>query len=192
MIREPDSMVTSELVITALDEYHRRSSSTYDEVLQQVSDRAAKTGDIGKLEIAALTGWKRLNASTPWMSALMSTPDADVRAVTRDTVGKATDSTVSTPEAAAAARNTLYALPGFRHGDALASAVILAAAPFRMAVYDRRAHAGLMRLGYPLRRGRGCYGRYIELIEQIRQECRSAGKVLAARDVDLAMYWLGR
>lgn len=185
-------MVTSERIVTALDEYHQDASPTYDEVLVQVAERAAGTGEMGKLDIAALTGWKRLNASTRWMNALMGTPDSDVRAATREAVANANDETLSTPGAAATARGDLAELPGFRSGDALASAVLLAAAPQRMAVYDRRAHAGLSRLGYDLTNGPGRYGRYIELIEQIRVECQSAGSELTARDVDLALYWLGR
>jgi hypothetical protein len=48
---------------------------------------------------------------------------------------------------AQAGRAALAPLPGFRTGDALASAVLTAAAPDRMAVYDWRAHTALHTLG---------------------------------------------
>lgn len=192
LIRESDSMITSERIVNALGEYRQEVSSSYDEVLAQVAQRAADVGELGKLDITALTGWKRLNASTRWMSALMSTPDSEVRTITKEAVAKANDGTCSTPAAATKARGVLAALPGFHSGDALASAVLLAAAPRRMAVYDRRAHTGLSRLGYVLTNAPGRYGRYMKVIDQIREECRSARKELTARDVDLALYWIGK
>ena len=86
----------------------------------------------------------------------------------------------------------LSPLPGSSTGDALASAVLLAAAPDRMAVYDRRAQTALQRLGLELTASPGRYGRYMGLVEQLREQAASmAGSLWKARDVDLALYWLG-
>lgn len=79
-----------------------------------------------------------------------------------------------------------------RTGDALPSALILAAAPDRMAVYDRRARKGLAKVCLPLRDGPGRYRRYMDLVEQCRVELAEQGAgIHTARDVDLALYWLG-
>jgi hypothetical protein len=44
----------------------------------------------------------------------------------------------------------LGSLPGFAQGTALASAVLTAAAPTRLAVYDKRARRGLQKAGLEL------------------------------------------
>jgi hypothetical protein len=82
----------------------------------------------------------------------------------------------------------LSPLPGCRNGDALASALLLAAAPERMAVYDRRAHIALHKLGITLNNGPGRYSRYMAIIEQIRA---SHPDGWTARDTDLALYAYG-
>lgn len=86
----------------------------------------------------------------------------------RFTVECARDTSLSRRSAAQASRAALASLPGFRTGDALASAVLTAAAPDRMAVYDRRAHNGLRTLGIPLSHAPGRYSRYIEAIDQLQ------------------------
>ncbi|RSM64908.1 hypothetical protein DMB66_18420 [Actinoplanes sp. ATCC 53533] len=154
--------------------------------------RAAEVGSLGKLDIGALTAWKRLRADTPWMGKLMSCPDREVRLHTEQAVIAARDDSKPVPEAAAAARTALTALPGFAHGDAIASAVCFAAAPLRLAVYDRRAHHGLHQLGLFLENRAGRYGRYLRLIEQCRQELADQGHVWTARQVDIALYQLGQ
>ncbi len=82
-------------------------------------------------------------------------------------------------------------LPKFDRGDALASAVCFAAAPDRLAVYDRRAHGGLSRLGLTLDNRRGRYGRYIALLGQCCQELHQSGHKFTARQVDVALYQIG-
>jgi hypothetical protein len=86
----------------------------------------------------------------------------------------------------------LTPLPGLAHGDALASAVCFAAAPHRLAVYDKRADRGLSRVGLPLDRRPGRYGRYLQLLEQCRTELAERGHSWSARQVDLALYQLGQ
>lgn len=164
----------------------------YDEVVEQVSERILASGSVGKLDIAALTAWKRLRADTIWNRALMRVPETEVRRSTEAVVAVARDLTLSVREAASAARGHLSGLPGFGTGDALASAVCFAAAPERLAVYDRRAHAGLTRLGLNLDNKPGRYGRYMELVEQCGEELSAAGTAWTARQVDLALYQLGQ
>ena len=91
-----------------------------------------------------------------------------------------------------AAKTALSMVPGMRTGDAFPSALILAAAPDRMAVYDRRARKGLAMVCLPLRDGPGRYRRYMDLLEQCRIELAEQGAgIWTAREVDLALYWLG-
>ena len=157
-----------------------------------VVGRCVETGSLGKLDIGALVFWKRLRANTPWAEHLLDKSESDVRKVTAEAVRCARDESLSVPEAATQARQELADLPGFKTGDAVASALIVAAAPDRMAVYDKNAHAGLRKLGLELSDASGRYGRYMGLIEQLRAEVNATGRSWRARDVDLALYWLGR
>ncbi len=167
-------------------------SPAYDQVLEQVSARVDTFGSLGKLDLGALTAWKRLRANTSWMAKLMALPDDDVRAHTGRAVTAARDESISVPEAASAARSALTPLPGFGHGPALASAVCFAAAPHRLAVYDSRAHRGLSRLGLELVYGHGCYGPYMALLMQCCSDLAAHGHLWTARQVDLALFQLGR
>jgi hypothetical protein len=96
-----------------------------------------------------------------------------------------------TPDAAVRAREALRRPPGCVRGSgAWPSAILLAAAPLRMAVYDRRAHAGLAALGYQV----GdwiAYGMYMATVESLRDMVLRTGRKWLARDVDLALYQLG-
>lgn len=176
---------------SARDAYMAEASTSYDEVLTEVSQRAQLTQSIGKTDIGALLIWKRLRADTPWATKLMNTPDAEVRTATSKAYHAVNDLSVPVPQAAAAGRSELSVLSGFKSGDALASALLLAAAPNRLAIYDRRALSGLKSLGLSLSSSRGRYGRYMELVESLRSLARRQGEPWLARDVDLALYWLG-
>lgn len=113
--------------------------------------------------------------------------------MTAAAVEAARDMESETPEAARRGRSILAALPGFARGDALASALLLAAAPSRMAVYDRRAQAALALLGIQLSAAPGRYGRYMALVESLRDELLvTSAHAWTARDVDLALFALGR
>jgi hypothetical protein len=113
----------------------------------------------------------------------MQTPEQTVRSATATAREAALDNTLDIQTAAARARSALAALPRFRVGDALASAVIYALAPTRMAVYDRRAQAGLERIGLVLTPKPGRYGRYRALVEQLIAESKVFGVERNARDV---------
>lgn len=176
----------------SLTHYREFGLVFYDEVVKEVSGRANVRYSLGKADIGALVVWKRLDASTRWVADLMKTSDQDVREATFAARAAAADSTLDIETAASRARSALAPLPGFRKGDALASAVIYALAPARMAVYDRRAQRGLERLGLVLTPKPGRYGRYMALVEQLMIESRTVGVDLTPRDVDLALFTLGR
>lgn len=171
--------------------YISGTSRAYDEVLMEVAARIRATGSIGKTDIGALLFWKRLRANTPWVSELMAMSEQKVRSATEIAVTAVNDVSLSVPIAASDGRAALSPLPGFRTGDALASALLLAAAPERMAVYDRRARAGLKILDLELSPAAGRYGRYMKLVEDLRTTANLHGHTWNARDVDVALYWLG-
>lgn len=175
----------------ARQEYLSATRPEYDEVLVQVQQRVAEAGSVGKADIGALVLWKRLDARTRWAKDLMNTPDEKVRAIAQVAVQAVSDPNRAVPDAAQDGRAALTKLPGFARGDALASAVLLAAAPARMAVYDRRAQAGLESLGLVLTARPRRYRRYMAILEQLREVSRRHGQDMSARDVDTALYQLG-
>lgn len=180
------------MLTEAKAEYDKIASSHYDEVLHQVTERIAESGSVGKLDIAALTTWKRLNASTTWVKDLMALPDSAVREQTKSAVNIARQ-TPDVVEAADLARRELGGLPGCGSASgAMPSAILTAAVPDRFAIYDRRAHAGMNRLGILLQnKNFGLYARYMGQVEGLRAELQAHGLDWTARDVDLALYQLG-
>lgn len=66
-----------------------------------------------------------------------------------------------------------------------------AAAPDRMAVYDRRAQTGLEKLGLSLSPARVRYGRYMTIVVGLASEAERRGHPWSPRQVDLALYALG-
>jgi hypothetical protein len=172
-------------------DFHADVSSAYDEVLLEVSERIRTSSNIGKADIGALLFWKRLRADTRWVRELMVMADSEVRGITAGAFAAVNDTSLGVPAAAAQGRSALAALPGFVRGDALASALLTAAAPERMAVYDRRAQAGLAKLGLSLSAKRGRYGRYMKIVEGLAATAEHHGRSWSAREVDLALYSLG-
>jgi hypothetical protein len=171
--------------------YERQRAVAYDEVLVEVTACIAATGSVGKSDIGALLLWKRLRADTRWARQLMSMAEAEVRALTARAVDAVCDTDLPVPEAARLGRRLLSSLPGCTTGDALASALLVAAAPDRMAIYDRRAQRGLELLGHSLSPSRGRYSRYMHLIGELLDLAHQHNHPWIARDVDLALYWLG-
>lgn len=182
---------TVEQLVEARRAYEARVSEHYDEVLEAVIQSVESSGSVGKADIGALVLWKRISASTRWASALLAEPDAEIRRTTTEVVALARNAAVPAPEAASDALACLAELPGFKTRGALASAVLLAAAPDRMAIYDRRARAGLREVGCPLSGTKNIYRRYLETVEELRSQLLQHGYEWTARDVDKALYWLG-
>jgi hypothetical protein len=179
-----------ETLAAALAEYRNAIPDSYDEVLREIIGRAVATGTLGKSDLGALLLWKRIRVGR-WATDLMGMAEVEVRGTIRKAVDAARGGQVVA--AATVARQYLRGLPGMSAGDAFASAVIFVAAPDRMAVYDYRAHLGLWRLGLRLQNQPARYGKYMGLVEQIRQELHTyRGQQWTARDVDLALYWYGK
>jgi len=149
------------------------------------------SGSLGKADIGALLVWKRLSARTRWAAALMALPDTQVRAATGKAWAAVRDASVPRALAAQAGRAALVSLPGFHKGDALASAVLTAAAPLRMAVYDSRAQLALGSLGIALTAESGRYGRYMGIIDEILARRQPSEQEWTARDVDVALFSMG-
>ncbi|MEW2275949.1 hypothetical protein [Streptomyces griseofuscus] len=178
-------------LIPARARYLANVSPHYDEVLHDVTQRTEHTGSLGKTDIAALVVWKRLSAQTRWVTALLSLPDTHVRAVTEQAATAVRDTTLTRSEAARTGRGIIAELPGFHTGDALASAILTAAAPQRMAVYDRRVQHALDTLRLPLTPTPGRYGRYLQLLDDLLHHGGAHADGWTARDIDTALYWTG-
>lgn len=161
----------------------------YDEVLREISERAEEHGSLGKADIGALVVWKRLNASTRWAKRLMLTPEREVRDVTRKAWEIVTDETRPIPEAGSTAREALRPIPGMGGTGAIASAVLVALSPQRMAVWDRRVSEQLRALErHP---GAGGYEAYLRTCLELADEMHTAsstGQLFVPRDVDLALF----
>jgi hypothetical protein len=177
---------------TARHAYTSTVSPHYDETLHEITHRATASGSIGKADIGALLLWKRLRADTPWAASLMALPDTEVRRTTAAAITAACDTSLTRSAAAQAGRAALTQLPGFRTGDALASAVLTAAAPNRMAIYDQRAHSALHTLSITLSHAPGRYTRYIEAIDQLLTTAPDPMHHWIPRDMDTALYWLNQ
>jgi hypothetical protein len=182
---------TWETLLQAHQGFQFGVSPAYDEVFIEVSERVCDAGSIGKADIGSLLFWKRLRADTRWVRDLMAMRDVQVRLVTTKAVAAVNDASLDVTAAASRGRAALSALPGFARGDALASALLTAAAPERMAVYDRRAQRGLEKLGLSLSAAPGRYGRYMQIVEDLTANAKHHGYDWSAREVDLSLYWLG-
>ncbi|MFF5393436.1 hypothetical protein ACFY5H_34945 [Streptomyces sp. NPDC013012] len=181
-----------DVLISARATYLASVSPHYDEVFWEVAQRVERAGSLGKADIAALVVWKRLSAQTRWVTALMSLPDSQVRAVTERAVASAQDVGLSRGDAARAARGVISELPGFAKGDALASAILTSAAPTRMAVYDRHVQRAINSLGLTLTDHPGRYGRYMDLLDILLTQSGERADGWTARDIDTALYWTGK
>ncbi|MFF9677578.1 MULTISPECIES: hypothetical protein [Streptomyces] len=181
-----------DVLVPARAAYLAAVSPHYDEVFWDVAQHVERAGSLGKRDIAALVVWKRLSAQTRWVTALMSLPDSQVRAVTEQAVASVQDLTLSLGEAARAGRSAISELPGFVKGDALASAILTSAAPTRMAVYDRRVQRAIDLLGLTLTDRPGRYGRYVDLLDTLLKNSGGRADGWTPRDVDTALYWAGK
>ncbi|WP_338890493.1 hypothetical protein [Rhodococcus sovatensis] len=165
-------------LLRARADYENAVSDSYDEVLFDVISRVESARSIGKADIGALLFWKRLRADTPWAMALHNWRDADVRVATSTMYMAANDRSLDVPTAAGRARQALIELPGCVNGGALPSALILAAAPSRMAIYDKRALKALGLLGLAVDTSNGWYRGYMQTVEELRIEAHNRGREL--------------
>lgn len=169
------------------------AATTYDEVLREVAARAEHAHCLSKADFGALVVWKRLRADTRWAKSLMETPDSRVRQVTHDAWVLANDESLSIPRAGRAAQEGLWQLPGCGGSGAVASAILVALSPGRMAVWDRRARESLRAYGREPSPGNGRYQRYLEIVEELASDVteRAGGPhAFTPRDIDLSLYHL--
>lgn len=162
--------------------------SPYDEVLLDVQAAVERSGSVGKYDIGALMLWKRLNLRSPWTRDLNNMRDQQVRALTAPAIALARDKSLAIPEAARAARQALTGLPGCRHGHAVASTILTAWEPDRMAIYDVRAVAALK--GLECQDPEGNYRKYMTTVVDLVAEINSFGLSWCPRDIDKALYML--
>lgn len=166
---------------------------TYDEVLREVAARADRAHCLSKADLGALVVWKRLRADTRWAKSLMETPDSRVREVTHDAWASANDESLSIPRAGRAAQEKLWELPGCGGSGAVASAILVALSPERMAVWDRRVCNALRAYGREPTAGNGRYQRYLETVDELAADVTKrsdASHVFTPRDIDLSLYHL--
>jgi hypothetical protein len=134
--------------------------------------------------------WKRLNLSTQWTRDLNDMPDRYVREITSAAIQLARNTALAIPDAAREARVKLLALPGCRSGQAIASTILTAGAPDRMAVYDDRAVQGLKQLGCAAPQGK--YSTYMSVVCTLLDAIHSERDVnWRPRDIDKALFMIG-
>lgn len=166
------------------------ANTVYDETLREVASRVAQRECLSKADIGSLVLWKRITAQATWATRLQLIPDADVRTLTHTAYLHANDAALSTPDAGQAARNALWELPGMRGTGSLSSALLLAMAPDRMAVWDRRVAQALTALGAHPNSGLNFYSRYLSTALALAEQMSTvaADHIFTPRDVDVALY----
>lgn len=187
----PEASIGKILLETLQASQHPHTETTYDEVLREISSRIADQGSIGKADIGALVVWKRSTATAPWSRNLMNTPDSEIRQVTARTYALANDLSKSIPEAGGEAHQLLRCIPGLGGGGAIASAVLLAMSPTRMAVWDRRVNQSLKAIDMSPTGLRHRYRNYLETVVELAdamQLAASDNRAVIPREVDLALY----
>jgi hypothetical protein len=160
----------------------------YDEVLRTVSERAAEAKSLGKADIGSLVLWKRITAQAKWATKLGMTPDCDVRAATGEAWRILDDAGGPSPAAAQEAREALRRVPGL--GPAMASAVLLACAPDRMAIWDRRVGIALTVLDGSIPPSKNFFSGYLTRVLELAAQMESEGEggPVTARHVDIALW----
>lgn len=187
----PEASIGEILLDTLQTSQTQHTETAYDEVLREVSSRVADQRSIGKADIGALVVWKRSTATAPWSKNLMNTPDSKVRAVTAKAYTLVNDTSKSIPDAGDEARQLLRGVQGLGSGGAIASAVLLAMGPTRMAVWDRRVGKSLKAIGRKPKGRRHHYKNYLEIVLDLvkaMQEATDDGHTVIPREVDLALY----
>jgi hypothetical protein len=170
-----------ERLLAAIDAYTEAGGHAYDELFVQVQRRIAASGSAGKLDVAAITFWRRL-AQGSWIGDLLRMSEGSVRRATGCAFTAADDR---------GALRALAELPGFDAQGPLATALLCANRPYDFAVMDRRAKAGLKSLGRGLGTSRGMTLRYFRKVRQLRDELATLRPGLTARDIDKGLYMLG-
>ncbi len=172
---------TKDHLLAALDSYGSGTGREYDELFYEVHNRISEAGDAGKMDIAAITFWKR-SGQGKWIGDLLRRPEVEVRAATRAGFTAGDDR---------AALTALAELPGFKRQEAIATALLCACDPMRFGVMDRRALKALALMGRGVGSSRGMTIRYLETIRGLRDEVAASRPGTTARDIDKALFMLG-
>ncbi len=154
----------------------------YDDVFHEVSNRAQRDRELGKADLCTLICWKR-SARGSFVTSLLEQPDEKVRAVTRATFAARSDEDCLV---------ALAELPGFKGRGPLATVVLCAFDPMNFGVMDDRSDRGLTLLGQPIVGLKGYTTRYLQLLRELRDEWRITRPEATARDVDKALWVLGK
>lgn len=183
---------TGDVLLQALAQHHREDPrGIYDETLHAVIARAKAEHSLGKADIGSLVLWKRVPAQTGWAKKFMLTPDREVREATHAAFAASNNSGLSIPDSGNAAREALRVLPGMTTRVSIASAVLLALSPERMAVWDSRVRTALQAAGLYSDPRKGFYGEYLRttlcLADAMHEADPQKGS-FTPRDVDLALY----
>jgi hypothetical protein len=168
-------------LLAAIDDYDEKHHH-YDDVFREVQDRIAQHGEAGKLDLAALTLWKR-SAQGAWVSSLLHTDEKSVREATRRAFEASDD---------LQALGALAVLPGFASQAAMATAVLAAHCPREYGVMDRHALKALTAYGRDVGRSRGQTLRYLDAVRVLRDDLAAVRSGITARDVDKGLYVYGR
>lgn len=192
------------VLIATYQQYWRRR---HDEVLIEVSQRVQQRECLTKADIGALAFWMRTDAGSGWVCELHRYPDAFVQEVTSRAFVAVQEGDI--PAAGQRGCLILRELSGLvptpEAGSSLplVSAILLACAPHRMALWNSRVEAGLNspETGPEIQApsgGDGQYGKYLDICERVAAQltqtsyARLHRKVFTPRDADTALSQLGR
>ena len=159
----------------------------YDESFDEISDRIAKTGSAGKLDIIALAAWKR-SAQGHWLDPLLRTPEITVRKVTAGAFA---------PNLTDACRVLALAqLDGFKAGKfAIGSAVLTAWNRAEFGVTDIHARRAIRDLFNNCNCKLSDYaGSYLPALRALRDALNMSNSIAVtawtARTVDMALVMM--
>jgi len=168
-------------VLAAIDAYDA-TGSFYDQVFAEIGQRIRDADEAGILDLAALILWKRSGQGS-WVKDLLSTPEREVRAITREAFAVSGDASVL---------GTLAALPGFKSEGPIATALMAARDPHDWGVLDVRATNALRSVGRPIGNKRGKTLRYLAEVRRLRDDLARERPGMSAREVDKGLWWLDK
>ncbi len=158
-------------------------SPYYDDIFNATGQRLRDQGYATKLDVAAVTFWKAINLSTPWVRTFVHTDPRSVREATT----KAFLPGLGDKDRLKA----LEQLPGFRSwygrpGGAIPSTLLCCWDPENYAVTDERAREGLALVGM---NANGLL-EYWKAVRSLRDSARRLRPSISARDIDKALFKL--
>ena len=178
------STLTQDVCMTLRDSMSAYPHS-YDEVFTQAGDRIRANGYVSKIDISALSAWKRLNLNAQWMESLQELPDADLIRTSRN---------LFLPNLSIQDRITRFwesEIPGFTSGTfAVASTVLSAWNPMNFGITDWRTRNQLAELSCTCGPRINKYSIYLAHLHFIREEMNSSfpERTWSCRNVDVMLF----